>query len=135
MIGERIRSDVAVALLWSCIASDGEGLAIGGRQSHGHHLVSGKLTAQGFPRSVDTLFQEGALDADRQVIGQHKEEDVGFNPSLQMIGATGSHGHRALRASSRLISLSLTYRWVSSRFKIEGVSHGGHGGHGGFLNR
>jgi hypothetical protein len=63
MIGERIRSDVAVALLWSCIASDGEGLAIGGRQSHGHHLVSGKLTAQGFPRSVDTLFQEGALDA------------------------------------------------------------------------
>ena len=100
-----------------------------------HHLVSGKLTAQGFPRSVDTLFQEGALDADQQVIGQHTEEDVGFNPSLQMIGATGSRGHRALRASSRLISLSLTYRWVSSRFKIEGVSHGGHGGHGGFLNR
>jgi len=41
--------NVAVDLLWSCIASDGEGSAIGGRQSHSHHLVSGKLTAQGFP--------------------------------------------------------------------------------------
>jgi hypothetical protein len=41
--------NVAVDLLWSCIASDGEGLAISGRQSHGHHLVSGKLTAQGIP--------------------------------------------------------------------------------------
>jgi hypothetical protein len=28
----------AVDLLWSCITSDGEGLAIGGRQLHGHHL-------------------------------------------------------------------------------------------------
>jgi hypothetical protein len=41
--------NVTVDLLWSCIASDGEGLGIGGRQSHGHHLVSGKLTVQGFP--------------------------------------------------------------------------------------
>jgi hypothetical protein len=41
--------NVAVDLLWSCIAPDGKGLAIGGRQSHGHYLVSGKLTAQGFP--------------------------------------------------------------------------------------
>ena len=41
--------NVAVDLLWSCIASDGEGSAIGGRQSHSHYLVSGKLTAQGFP--------------------------------------------------------------------------------------
>ena len=35
----------AVDLLWSCIASDGEGLTIGGRQSHGRYLMSGKLTA------------------------------------------------------------------------------------------
>jgi hypothetical protein len=34
---------------------------------------------------VDTLLQEGALDADQQVIGQHTKEDVGFNPSLQMM--------------------------------------------------
>jgi phosphinothricin acetyltransferase len=32
-----------------------------------------------------TLLQEGALDADQQVIGQHAEEDMGFNPSLQMM--------------------------------------------------
>ena len=41
--------DVAVELLWSCIASDSEGLAIGGRQSRRHHLVSGQLATQGFP--------------------------------------------------------------------------------------
>ena len=36
-----------VDLLWPCITPDGERLAIGGRQSHGHHLVSGKLATQG----------------------------------------------------------------------------------------
>jgi len=34
---------------------------------------------------VDTLIQEGALNADQQVVGQQTEEDVGFNPSLQMM--------------------------------------------------
>jgi hypothetical protein len=34
---------------------------------------------------VDTLLQEGALNTDQQVVGQHTEEDVGFNPPLQMM--------------------------------------------------
>jgi hypothetical protein len=29
---------------------------------------------------MDTLLQEGVLDADQQMIGQHTEEEVGFNP-------------------------------------------------------
>jgi hypothetical protein len=37
--------NVAVDLLWSCIASDSQRLAIGGRQSHSHYLVSGQLPA------------------------------------------------------------------------------------------
>jgi hypothetical protein len=65
--------NVAVDLLWS---SDGEGLAIGGRQSHGHDLVSRKLRAQRFPGGVDTLFQEGALDADQQAESDFRDAVV-----------------------------------------------------------
>jgi hypothetical protein len=56
--------NVAVDLLRACIAPDGERPTIGGRQAHGHDLVSGKLAAQGLPGSVDTLLQEGALNTD-----------------------------------------------------------------------
>jgi hypothetical protein len=65
-----------VDLLWPCIAADGEGSAIGGRQSYGDHLVSGQLAAQGFLESVDSLIQEGALNTDQQVVGQHTQKDV-----------------------------------------------------------
>ena len=37
--------NVAADLLWPCIAPDGERSAIGGRQSHDHHLVSRQLGA------------------------------------------------------------------------------------------
>jgi hypothetical protein len=34
---------------------------------------------------VDTLLQEGALNTDQQVVGQHTQKVVSFDPSLQMM--------------------------------------------------
>ena len=34
---------------------------------------------------MDALFQEGSLNTDQQVVGQHTQKDVGFNPALQMM--------------------------------------------------
>jgi len=34
---------------------------------------------------VDTLLQEGALNTDQQVVGQHTQKDVSFDSSLEMI--------------------------------------------------
>jgi hypothetical protein len=86
-----------VDLLWPCIAADGEGSAIGGRQSYGDHLVSGQLAAQGFPGSVDTLIQEGALNTDQQVVGQHTQKDVSFDSAFQVV----EDGALAQRAPER----------------------------------
>jgi hypothetical protein len=42
-------TQLAVDLLWPCIAPDSEHSAISGRQSDGHDSVSGQLPAQGLP--------------------------------------------------------------------------------------
>jgi len=34
---------------------------------------------------MDTPLQEGALNTDQQVVGQHTQKDVGSGPSLQMM--------------------------------------------------
>jgi len=63
-------------LLWLGVAPDCKGPTVASRQAHGDYLVSGQLLAQCLPGGVDTLFEEGALNADQQVIGQHTEKDV-----------------------------------------------------------
>jgi hypothetical protein len=36
---------------------------------------------------VDPLVKEGALDTDQQMVGQHTQKDVSFDPALQMMKA------------------------------------------------
>jgi hypothetical protein len=121
--------NVAVDLFWPCIAADGEHSAIGGRQAHCDDLVSGQLAAQGLPGGVDTLLQKGALNTDQQVVGQHTQKDVGFDPSLQMMkdgslaqGAFhGAEGSLDPRQQNMLgwehISFNGDYVWPSEPFK------------------
>jgi hypothetical protein len=53
--------NVAVDWFWTRIAPDAKDTSVGGWDSHRNDLVSGKLTAQGLPRGVDTLVKEARL--------------------------------------------------------------------------
>ena len=53
--------NVAVDWFWARIAPDAKDTSVGGWDSHRNDLVSGKLTAQGLPRGVDTLVKEARL--------------------------------------------------------------------------
>jgi len=47
-----------------------------GRQHHGHHLMRLQRLAHTRPRGVYVLVQQGLLNGDQQMIGQHAQKDV-----------------------------------------------------------
>lgn len=57
--------------------------------------------AHGCPQGVDLLVQQGLLDRHEQVIGEHTEEDVGFDPRLDLV-EDRSLGERGLHSAERV---------------------------------
>jgi hypothetical protein len=65
--------------IWTTHAKSDRLLAQLGRQDDGADLMGLESVAQGGPGRVDRLAEQGFLDGDQQVIGEHAEEDVSLS--------------------------------------------------------
>lgn len=65
--------------------TDAQACAIVGWQDDGADLMGFEDVAYRRPRCMDAVVEQGLLDRDQQMIGQHTKKNVGVDATLQMV--------------------------------------------------